>query len=120
MAHQRRVKFTIRTLFIVTFIVALMIAYVQTRSKYVLRVPQSNLFYGLLERGDKIAIMANDGVEWHSLRTSVLIESRTKTDKYNSLTISVTPTEWRAIWWADFTNRLGICLRGDYDNPEPL
>ena len=87
---------------------------------YLLRVPIGNVFHGLLQRGDRIAILSRDGDAWNQIRRYVRIESRESNDQYDLLTVSVAPREWREIFWADMMGRLGICLRGDYDNPVPL
>ncbi len=115
-----RFRFTIRTLLIFTLVAALAVWYFQTRTEYVLRVPNGNVFYELLERGDKIAIMTKDGEARKQIRRSVRIESQITDAHDNRLTVSVTSREWREIYWADIMGRLGICLRGDYDNPKPL
>lgn len=97
MKSWTRFRFTIRTLLIFTVIAALAIWYFQTRTEYVLRVPNGNVFYGLLERGDTIAIMTKDGERWRRIRRSVLIESQITDDRDTRLTVSVTSLEWREI-----------------------
>ena len=115
-----RFQFTIRTLLIGILISAIAIFYFQPRTVYILRVPNTNVFYGLLEPGDKIAILSRDGDTWKQIRRSVRIESQESKDQYDTLTVSLAPREWREIFRADMMGRLGICLRGDYDNPAPL
>jgi len=113
-----KLQFSIRSIAIAMFLVAVCNLVFLTRTSYELLIPRENVYHGILCYGDRLDVASIQDGDIKFIANNVFVDASTVSSEYNQLSLAVTPNQWVQLVWAEFSETLGFRMTGDYDLPK--